>query len=358
MFRSHRRLRIALDVGLLLVVVAGWVVASPVTVPNTFSNGTVADADQVNANFTALTTAINNLSAGVTSLQPALIVPVQANGADAAANGNALIAAMAGITDAAGTKPYMVTVGPGVYNLGSQSLTMKAHVDLRGSGTNMTRIQSTSAEGTIIGAANSTLRVMMVENSGGLGVYFNAVTQSVADTGIGKTMQGLIVAVTGADAVGIRISGGSQLFGLKDITVVNDSTGTGRIGIHITGSHPGILKDIEVSDLNGPMQGTGIHIQGATNEILIDGLSNPGSYPTTVDISGGGNRVRVVKSDFTTDAPNMSIVVHAGGNLLWLDSLLRSNGGGASTSGGTIFCQRVWNENINSDLPTNCNAGG
>lgn len=53
--RSRRILRVALPIGLLVIPLAAWAV----TIPNTFVNGTVADANQVNANFQALADALN-----------------------------------------------------------------------------------------------------------------------------------------------------------------------------------------------------------------------------------------------------------------------------------------------------------
>jgi hypothetical protein len=44
------------------------------TVPNTFTNGTVADADQVNANFAAAETAVNDNDSRITT---ALAAPWQ-----------------------------------------------------------------------------------------------------------------------------------------------------------------------------------------------------------------------------------------------------------------------------------------
>lgn len=49
---------------LAVLLVLSPVAASAVTIPFIFTNGTVADADQVNANFAALATAIDNIPAG------------------------------------------------------------------------------------------------------------------------------------------------------------------------------------------------------------------------------------------------------------------------------------------------------
>ena len=45
---------------LLLVAAAAIAIAGPVSTPNTFTPGTVADANEVNANFTVVATAIND----------------------------------------------------------------------------------------------------------------------------------------------------------------------------------------------------------------------------------------------------------------------------------------------------------
>ena len=51
--------RTLLSLSLLLLTLSPTANAQTVSVPNTFTNGTVADADQVNANFTALETGVN-----------------------------------------------------------------------------------------------------------------------------------------------------------------------------------------------------------------------------------------------------------------------------------------------------------
>ncbi len=76
-----RKWRPASGLPLLLVVLAIplAVVAGTLTVPNDFVNGTQADADQVNANFDAVETAVNDNDARITTAQSA---------ADAAAAGH------------------------------------------------------------------------------------------------------------------------------------------------------------------------------------------------------------------------------------------------------------------------------
>jgi hypothetical protein len=56
-------------VGLMLLCAAGGTALAQTTVPHTFTSGTQARASEVNANFQALATAIDNLSARVGKLE-------------------------------------------------------------------------------------------------------------------------------------------------------------------------------------------------------------------------------------------------------------------------------------------------
>ncbi len=66
--RRHRT-SFGLPAVLVLLVVPLVVAAGTVTVPNTFMNGEVADADQVNANFDAVETEVNDNDARITVLE-------------------------------------------------------------------------------------------------------------------------------------------------------------------------------------------------------------------------------------------------------------------------------------------------
>jgi hypothetical protein len=89
-------------------------------------------------------------------------------------NGQALLDALSGITDASATKPYLLYIEPGTYDLGTGWLQMKEHVDIQGAGelqTLITRSTPTtgcaSADSTVSGANNAELRYLTVQNMGG-----------------------------------------------------------------------------------------------------------------------------------------------------------------------------------------------
>jgi hypothetical protein len=238
MNRKEKSVRILLDVVLLAALLVGVSAAAPVTVPNTFVNGAVADAAQVNANFTALANALNAQQNGTNALVSTIIVHPTGT---AAANGTALIATLAGITGASGTTPFLVRLEPGVYDLGSQSLTMKDFVDLSGAGTGMTRVQSSAATGTLIGAANSSIRHLQIENTGGLGISFSGVSSSFTDT-----LADVVVYVSGAsDGVGIHVADSNPF--LRGVVVLNDCPGN-KVGIRATSTNNG--RKLNLVDVN------------------------------------------------------------------------------------------------------------
>jgi hypothetical protein len=100
-----------------------------------------------------------------------------------AASGNALKAAVAGITSAAADKQYLVKVEPGLYDLGTSKLQMKAFVDIEGSGMGTTTITRSGGvdwfDGTVAGASNSELRLLTVEDTGGSDQSVAIVAQDV-----------------------------------------------------------------------------------------------------------------------------------------------------------------------------------
>ena len=71
-----RRLAIA---GLLAALIAypGYLIASSVTIPHAFQDGQVASASQVNANFAAVETAVNDNDADIGALQPVALTTAE-----------------------------------------------------------------------------------------------------------------------------------------------------------------------------------------------------------------------------------------------------------------------------------------
>jgi hypothetical protein len=86
-------------------------------------------------------------------------------------NGTALLNALAGITTASSTNPYLLKIEPGIYDLGTSSFQMKAHVDVEGSGENTTIITGHIdyiVSGVVQGASNAEIRFLSVQQTGGV----------------------------------------------------------------------------------------------------------------------------------------------------------------------------------------------
>ena len=88
-----------------------------------------------------------------------------------AENGAALRAALASITDASATRPYVIQLAPGIYELGRATLAMKPDVSIAGAGAATTRItgdqgQATLGEALVLGADRTLLRDVTVANRG------------------------------------------------------------------------------------------------------------------------------------------------------------------------------------------------
>lgn len=137
-----------------------------------FTNGTTADADEVNANFDALRTAVNDNDDRIVVLEgrasPTRIVLVSPVHGDTAASGDALRSAISGITDNGASNPYALLLEPGTYDIGTEALTLKPHVDLAGSGRDRTIITGTSSTSFVLpgalvkGAAHAEIRDLSI----------------------------------------------------------------------------------------------------------------------------------------------------------------------------------------------------
>jgi len=210
--------RLALTLAAILLCAAP-ALASEVTIPNTFTSGTTASAAEVNANFSALATGVNDNHSRISTLesagsggaggaQPANVVVVSHTG-DNTTSGTALLDAMSGITDASETNRYTVLVGPGTFDLGATGLTVTEYVSLVGSGTLATILDAADSGGTLKATETSQIRFMTVRNSAGRGITYTAA--NVAPTQIPFGVMGLshvLVGVTGGtDARSVHVTG-------------------------------------------------------------------------------------------------------------------------------------------------------
>ena len=266
----------------LLLSAQAW--AGALTVPNTFTAGTAAVAADVNGNFTAVKTAVDdndarittnaaNITANtaavttaatnITALQNAVLIrtitisPVLVGGVpDALQSGTALLNAMASITGATATNPYLLKLEPGVYDLGAGSLTMKQHVSLVGSGIENTTVTSTvDAWVAVPGQATATvgldsgceLRFITIRNSGGGGDEAMAVNTPLTGRTQVRLSDMRVEAFGSVDGAGISIYGLNTVT-IKNIEVAVSSDQSGS-GIYAVGVES--FSDVKVTVLGG-----------------------------------------------------------------------------------------------------------
>ena len=218
-------------------------------------------------------------------------VLVRAEGTDLE-NGAALISALAEITDASESNPYLIVLEPGIYDIGSTALQMKEYVDIRGFGQDLTTIKGNvegggnpPTTGVINGANHSELRQLKVEHTGGVTravAVFNQnvtgtfkMTEMTAEASGGTNNYGVYTnnASPTMDGVTVAASGGNNSYGVysyeNSAPTMSNMTTTASGG----GSNYGVYVDI-VSSINmnkvtaegsGGTNNYGVYVKGGAD---------------------------------------------------------------------------------------------
>lgn len=240
-----------------------------------------------------------------------------------AANGAALLAAMASITDASSSNPYTIRLAPGVYDVGVSGLDVKPFVTLQGGGQDRTIVTAPGSPdlspsnggvyGTVRPAGESALRDLTVRNTGGVstiavGVEIGDGTARLADIDIEVTGSDDTLGIAAnhfantprldLDRGTIEVVGGGGIGQLSssdryDTIFVRNSV------IDVTGGGFGIGGDasrtsgsfVRVSDTRVNVTGGGTGIGGTANgELLYTNVHvNVSGGTTTLGIGGSGS---------------------------------------------------------------------
>jgi hypothetical protein len=300
-------------------------------------------------------------------------------------NGTALLAAVAGITTASPTNPFLVRIEPGIYDLGNQSLTPPSSVDIEGSGAGVTTITASAAP-TVTVPAGSELRYVTVESTFGLAINLSGrllyVTAKASGGSSNTAIHGSNAAsitsstaiVFGAGVVNraISINGDTILFNFTA-----DSTGatsTGRAVDYI--GNPGSPRFVNVYAHVAGSQGSGqtmqaISLQG-TSSATLDSVNaiaeNGGQFGGTVALFVAQGTHSISNSSLSAKGPFVRFAIQADSQAVILaeNSRLATDGNfyavsaadsgtiirvGASRmegtpflfSGGTVMCAAVYN---------------
>lgn len=188
MKQQRNLLAIALLIGAPAALIAGGSsVLGGFNLPNTFSAGSPARASEVNANFSAISSALLSLDGRLSEVgTPENIVDVATSGAPF----SSIASAVASIDDASADNPYLVRVAPGLYDE-SQRTIVPEFVRLEGSGAgvtvlsvNITANANTAAAAAVQLSDNTALSRMTVVNAGSTalssGVFAAGVSSSTA----------------------------------------------------------------------------------------------------------------------------------------------------------------------------------
>lgn len=191
-------------------------------------------------------------------IRTVLVSPVPGNGV---ASGTALLNALAGISSPSSSNRWLLKIEPGLYDIGSTTLTMRAWVDIEGS--RHTRIigvgRASIFDGVVVGASDAELRELTVVVDGNetddaaVGLYLPFVT-----TRIDRVR---VVARDGELATdGIFIRGGTPQ--LSDLEIVS-SGGEFASGIVVDDSSSPLIENVEIEVSGGSDTNRGILIQDA-----------------------------------------------------------------------------------------------
>ena len=250
-------MRISLAPAIPLFVSIPLALADPLAIPNTFSNGEVADANKVNENFQALADSISG---------PAQVVWVATEGGDF----KLLSAALNSITDASDTKPYVIKIAPGIYTE-TLPVELKHKVDVEGSGENITTISCSCNNGGVINAPNieAELRQVTIQNTASSGNLFGIGTQFATPLLSLLHVTVRAEAGSGQNAHGVYNSGSSPT--MLNVTAIASLAGTAYS-----------VYNLSARTTMNQVKATGIGID------ISSGVYNVSSQPTMTNVEALG----------------------------------------------------------------------
>lgn len=175
--------------------------------------------------------------------------------------GQSIQAALDAITDNA-TTPYLIRVGPGVFN---ERVTMKTNVDVEGSGEGVTFISAgggnLAADATVTGASNAEIRNLTIENTGAGGNHATAFAATPGTSSLDHVQ--LLSENALFNGYGIYASGSGEVVKAEDVDVTISGAGSRAYAAY---ADSGGLIELRGGSLSAP---TG---SGATsNNVLFDG---------------------------------------------------------------------------------------
>jgi hypothetical protein len=285
--------------------------------------------------------------------------------------------ALASITDASATKPYLIKIAPGTYTE-TATVEMKDFVDVEGSGQDITAIECACADrfgekaGAVIyaGAINAELRNITINNTGGTGGSgswhaFGIYTENVVDGSF--SMRDMTVTSTrtnGGIGYAIGVHNENSAYTMDNVTIIADNDfmimsnqDPAAYGIHNagdTGNVTATLNNVTVIAKNNKYNGGLRHTEASTVVVTNSTISTSGPGGSTNTAVLGlyeGSEIIIQNSSITgtTDSIKSDDAVAKIANTK-LDGLVTAK------NGGTLACSGAYNndfETLNEECVEN-----
>jgi hypothetical protein len=276
--------------------------------------------------------------------------------ATATGSGTALREAVDGITGASASNRFLVEIEPGVYDLGSEMLQMKAFVDVEGSGVGRTIITGAGGndwfDATVGAGANTELRDLSVESTGGGSIAVAIVANSIGQFAVRWVDA---KASGGTDNAAILVHGGNggthaELYA----STFSASGGDNAYGVYYSGGCTATMNLVEVSASGAAMNNWGLRHNrcNATpirnSRITSTGIGIEGDSSCGLFCVGAGPYVEIQNS-FVHGATNS---IHSG--CCFQTRVMASMLSGGALSSPFTNCIYVWDENFSAASATAC----
>jgi len=296
---------------------------------------------------------------------------------------NSIQLAIDSVVDASSVNPYLVLVGPGLYE---ESVTLKPHVHVQGSGQGVTIISSTDSNygpiqvAAVVLASNTSLRHMTLRNSGNdndtvallatAGITNTLVAQLTAEvntSGAWVNNYALYVTGPGTELQLEQVSGLAQVASYYNVglyadngtsVVIRDSSFAGRegayaYGIYATGAGTTIWADqVDATGIGGTNINSGAgflsdaaaNLAGGTYSGLFPGVGIVGSESYGLEMSGAGASLVTIGVTANAEGSNYNYGLLATGQVQLVDSSFSSRYGWHSWgifSAATLYAEDV-----------------
>jgi hypothetical protein len=286
-------------------------------------------------------------------------------------NGTALLNNLAGITGDA-NNPYLIKLGPCIYDIGTSSLQMKQYVDVEGSGENTTIITGNILglfSGVVQGANHAEIRFLTVRNTGGGGTAI-----AIYNTSASPKITNVTASCSGGSTLNHGVSNSYSSPTMTNVTA-SASGGTWNHGVYNAYSSPtmtnvtasasegseynfGVYNDFSSSptmtNVTASASGTG----GSNNHGVLNSSSSPTMTNVTASGLGGTNQYGVYSTNGGTIMIKNSVIIGST-NTIFNDTNTTTRAantkldGGPVNNTGTLTCMGAYDGNYVS-LNTSC----